>query len=214
MTVQTGAPRRRGRPGYDRETLIERSIEIFNERGYHGTSMDALARELGITKSAIYHHVGSKEDLLEQAIAQGLNQLFAVIDSQDARTEISAEERLRAVIRGSVEVLITYRDSVALLLRVRGTSAAERRALEKRREIDERTRALVEAAIAEGSLRSDIDPGLITRLLFGMVNSLTEWYRPRPDRDAEIVAEAVATIAFEGLRALSLPPAEKQNSCR
>lgn len=201
MTVQTGAPRRRGRPGYDRETLIERSIEIFNERGYHGTSMDALARELGITKSAIYHHVGSKEDLLEQAIAQGLNQLFAVIDSQDARTEISAEERLGAVIRGSVEVLITYRDSVALLLRVRGTSAAERRALEKRREIDERTRALVEAAIAEGSLRSDIDPGLITRLLFGMVNSLTEWYRPRPDRDAETVADAVATIAFEGLRA-------------
>lgn len=201
MTVQTGAPRRRGRPGYDRETLIERSIEIFNERGYHGTSMDALARELGITKSAIYHHVSSKEDLLEQAIAQGLNQLFAVIDSQDARTEISAEERLRAVIRGSVEVLITYRDSVALLLRVRGTSAAERRALEKRREIDERTRALVEAAIAEGSLRSDIDPGLITRLLFGMVNSLTEWYRPRPDRDAETVADAVATIAFEGLRA-------------
>ena len=201
MTVQTGAPRRRGRPGYDRETLIERSIEIFNERGYHGTSMDALARELGITKSAIYHHVGSKEDLLEQAIAQGLNQLFAVIDSQDARTEISAEERLRAVIRGSVEVLITYRDSVALLLRVRGTSAAERRALEKRREIDERTRALVEAAIAEGSLRSDIDPGLITRLLFGMVNSLTEWYRPRPDRDAKTVADAVATIAFEGLRA-------------
>lgn len=201
MTVQTGAPRRRGRPGYDRETLIERSIEIFNERGYHGTSMDALARELGITKSAIYHHVGSKEDLLEQAIAQGLNQLFAVIDSQDARTEISAEERLRAVIRGSVEVLITYRDSVALLLRVRGTSAAERRALEKRREIDERTRALVEAAITEGSLRSDIDPGLITRLLFGMVNSLTEWYRPRPDRDAETVADAVATIAFEGLRA-------------
>ncbi|QIN29786.1 TetR/AcrR family transcriptional regulator [Brevibacterium luteolum] len=201
MTVQTGTPRRRGRPGYDRETLIERSIEIFNERGYHGTSMDALARELGITKSAIYHHVGSKEDLLEQAIAQGLNQLFAVIDSQDARTEISAEERLRAVIRGSVEVLITYRDSVALLLRVRGTSAAERRALEKRREIDERTRALVEAAIADGSLRSDIDPGLITRLLFGMVNSLTEWYRPRPDRDAETVADAVATIAFEGLRA-------------
>ncbi|MBU8579799.1 TetR/AcrR family transcriptional regulator [Brevibacterium luteolum] len=201
MTVQTGTPRRRGRPGYDRETLIKRSIEIFNERGYHGTSMDALARELGITKSAIYHHVGSKEDLLEQAIAQGLNQLFAVIDSQDARTEISAEERLRAVIRGSVDVLITYRDSVALLLRVRGTSAAERRALEKRREIDERTRALVEAAIAEGSLRSDIDPGLITRLLFGMVNSLTEWYRPRLDRDAETVADAVATIAFEGLRA-------------
>lgn len=200
MTAQTEAPKRRGRPGYDRETLIQRAIEVFNERGYHGTSMDTLARELGITKSAIYHHVGSKEDLLEQAIARGLDQLFAVIDTQDARTDLTAEQRLHAVVRGSVEVLIDYRDSVALLLRVRGASAVERRALEKRREIDQRTRALVEAAIAEGSLRSDIDPGLITRLLFGMVNSLTEWYRPRPDRDATTVAEAVAKIAFEGLR--------------
>ena len=151
MTAQTEAPKRRGRPGYDRETLIQRAIEVFNERGYHGTSMDTLARELGITKSAIYHHVGSKEDLLEQAIARGLDQLFAVIDTQDARTDLTAEQRLHAVVRGSVKVLIDYRDSVALLLRVRGTSAVERRALEKRREIDQRTRALVEAAIAEGA---------------------------------------------------------------
>ncbi|WGH82237.1 TetR/AcrR family transcriptional regulator [Auritidibacter ignavus] len=202
MTVAPPTRRRRGRPGYDRETLIERSIEIFKARGYHGTSMDALAHELGITKSAVYHHVGSKESLLELALTRGLDQLFAVIDAQDARNGLSAEERLRAVIRGSVKVLVTYRDSVALLLRVRGTSPVERRALERRREIDERTRGLVEAAIAEGSIRDDIDPGLTTRLLFGMVNSLTEWYKPRSDStaDAEIVAEAITTIAFEGLR--------------
>ena len=203
MTSSDAPPRRRGRPGYDHDTLIKRAIEVFNERGFHGTSMDNLAQQLGITKSAIYHHVGSKEDLLEEAIDLSLDKLFEVLDTQSARTDISAEQRLREVVRGSVEVLIEYRDSVALLLRVRGASPVERRALEKRREIDTRTKQLVDAAIAEGALRNDIGPGLITRLLFGMVNSLTEWYRPREGRDAGAVADAVVAIAFEGLEAKS-----------
>src|SRR5690625_6469864 len=50
----TGPKRsRRGRPGYDRETLINKATEVFVARGYDGTSMDTVARELGITKSAI-----------------------------------------------------------------------------------------------------------------------------------------------------------------
>jgi Tetracyclin repressor-like, C-terminal domain len=51
----------------------------------------------------------------------------------------------------------------------------------------------------EGDLRSDIDPRLATRLLFGMLNSITEWYRPEGQLRAEGIAEAVFRIAFEGL---------------
>ena len=57
------APRpRRGRPGYDLESLLAVAVGVFNERGYDGTSMEDLSRRLGIGKSAIYHHVESKED--------------------------------------------------------------------------------------------------------------------------------------------------------
>ena len=55
-----GAAPRRGRPGYDRETLLAVCVEVFNVHGYDATSMGTLSKHLGISKSAIYHHVESR----------------------------------------------------------------------------------------------------------------------------------------------------------
>ena len=79
--AEASAPKRsrRGRPGYDRETLINKATEVFVSRGYDGTSMDTVARELGITKSAIYHHVTSKEELLHLAISRGVRALDSAV---------------------------------------------------------------------------------------------------------------------------------------
>ncbi|MEN3615946.1 hypothetical protein AAH979_41500 [Plantactinospora sp. ZYX-F-223] len=63
---------------------------------------------------------------------------------------------------------------VTLLLRVHGNSKTERDALARRREFDQITTVLVAEAAAEGDLRADIAPGVTTRLLFGMVNSVIE----------------------------------------
>ena len=190
---------RRGRPGYDRETLINKATEVFVSRGYDGTSMDTVARELGITKSAIYHHVKSKEELLRLAINRGTDALASAVESESHRQDLSALERLRHAVHSSVLILIEYHHSVTLLLRVRGNSAVERDALEQRRQIDMKIRALVTAAIEEGGVRADFPPGLVTRLLFGMVNSITEWYRPGYPVDPETIAEAVTAMAFTGL---------------
>lgn len=202
-TAEAAAPKRsrRGRPGYDRETLINKATEVFVSRGYDGTSMDTVARELGITKSAIYHHVKSKEELLHLAISRGIRALDSAVETESLRENVTALERLQLAVRASVVILIEYHHSVTLLLRVRGNSPLEREALEARRNIDAKVRALVEAAIAEGGLRSDFTPGLITRLLFGMVNSITEWYRPSYPVDPDTIAEAVTTMAFQGLEA-------------
>ena len=57
----------------------------------------------------------------------------------------------------------------------------------------------VHEAIDEGSLRDDIDPDVVSRLLFGMVNSLVEWHRPGGPVAPETLSRAVATVAFDGL---------------
>jgi AcrR family transcriptional regulator len=178
-----GAPRR-GRPGYDQETVLRRAIELFNEQGYDGTSMGDLARELGFSKSAIYHHVPSKTHLLAQALDEALNGLTAVLDE---------------AVRLSVAVLVDHQPAVTLLLRVRGNSEVEVAALRRRRDLDARFAALVREAVEEGSLRSDVPPALVSRLLFGMVNSLVEWHRPGGAVDAEQLSDAITTIAFDGL---------------
>ena len=68
MVTQTAPARtRRGRPGHDLESVLQGAVRVFNERGYDGTAMEDLSHELGISKSAIYHHVESKEQLLTLA---------------------------------------------------------------------------------------------------------------------------------------------------
>jgi len=200
MDGEQVAPARRGRPGYDQATVLRRAIELFNQRGYDGTSVGHLASELGLSKSAIYHHVPSKEHLLQQALDEALDSLTAALDEIDADPDLSAIERLRAAVRTSVVVLVEHLPAVTLLLRVHGNSAAEQDALARRRGLDDRLAAMVRAAVADGDLRDDIPPDVLSRLLFGMVNSLVEWVRPGHDESADHLADAVAALAFDGLQ--------------
>ncbi len=199
MADDSAVPARRGRPGYDQQTVLRRAIELFNRQGYDATSVGDLAAELGITKSAIYHHVDSKEALLAAALDEALDGLTSAIDRAVDTASGTAYDRLRAAVRESVEILIEHLPAVTLLLRVRGNSEIELAALKRRRVLDDKLAGLVADAAAEGSVRADIPPDLISRLLFGMVNSLVEWYRPGGPYDTGLVANAIAGTVFDGL---------------
>ncbi|MET8831039.1 TetR/AcrR family transcriptional regulator [Streptomyces sp. NPDC004610] len=188
------------RDTYTPETLLSVAVQVFIERGYDGTSMEHLSRAAGISKSSIYHHVSGKEELLRRAVSRALDGLFAILEEPPAREGRSAD-RLEHVVRRMVEVLITELPYVTLLLRVRGNTDTERWALERRRDFDHQVAELLKAAAADGDVRGDIEVRLATRLVFGMVNSIVEWYRPAPrGADAQEVAEAVSRLVFEGLR--------------
>ncbi|KNY07609.1 TetR/AcrR family transcriptional regulator [Microbacterium sp. GCS4] len=194
---------RRGRPGYDQQGILAVAIAAFNEHGYDATSIGMLAERLGLSKSAIYHHFGSKEEMLDLALDAALSGLEAVVDDPAPagdRATASAADRLEHVLRGAVHVLVDQLPAVTLLLRVRGNTEVERTALARRRTFDRRITALVSAAQEEGALREDIDASVAARLTFGMINSLVEWYRPGGREGADRLADDVVAIALDGLR--------------
>jgi AcrR family transcriptional regulator len=193
---------------YDTQSLLEVAVAVFTERGYDGTSMEDLARASGLSKSSLYHHIESKEQLLRLALERAVEPLFAVT-REPAALEGPAIERLEHVVRREVEVLAEQLPYVTLLLRVHGNTEVERWALEQRRGFDKIVAALVAQAADEGDLRADLDPAVVTRLLFGMINSLVEWYRPdgvavraarHPRMAPPDLANAVVRLAFDGLR--------------
>ncbi|MFE6159689.1 TetR/AcrR family transcriptional regulator [Streptomyces sp. NPDC056486] len=189
------------RDTYTPETLLTVAVRVFNERGYDGTSMEHLSKAAGISKSSIYHHVSGKEELLRRAVSRALDGLFGILAEEHARVG-TAVQRLEHVTRRTVEVLIAELPYVTLLLRVRGNTDTERWAMERRREFDQQVADLLKEAIADGDLRSDVELRLATRLLFGMINSIVEWYKPeaRGASSGEQVADAVVQLAFAGLR--------------
>lgn len=195
------APRRiddsgRRRP-YDSASLLDVAVRVFNTRGYDGTTMEHLSAAAGISKSSIYHHVSGKDDLLGRALDRALDGLFSVL--ADIEPGLGAYDRLALVLRRSVEVLMAELPYVTLLLRVRGNSRTERHALQRRREFDAQVTALVQAAVDEGSVTQEIDPALVTRLVFGLVNSVSEWYRPDRSRSDADIPTAVVTLVLHGI---------------
>jgi AcrR family transcriptional regulator len=205
VTLDSRAASAERRPRYDTTSLLAVAVQVFNERGYDGTSMEDLAKATGLSKSSIYHHFEGKEELLRLALQRALEPLFAVTEEPGA-SQGRALERLEYVVRREVAVLVDELPYVTLLLRVRGNTETERWALTRRRAFDRFVADLVAQAAAEGDLRDDVEPAVVARLLFGMINSLVEWYRPRrpggrhrPATPAEL-ADAVVRLAFDGLR--------------
>jgi AcrR family transcriptional regulator len=196
----------RGRPArYTKDGLLELVVKVFNERGYEAASMEDLAKASGFTKSTFYHHVSGKEELLRMAVDRALDALSAALDDTMAHGDRPVEQ-LETAIRRTTQVLLAELPYVTLLLRVRGNTSIERDALARRRAIDARLAALVKAAVDAGQIRGDIDPRLVSRLLFGMVNSITEWYRPGGRSSSQqAIVDATVNLAMDGLGANRAP---------
>jgi len=190
------------RKTYDIDSLTDVALGVFARKGFDGASMDDVAREAGITKAAIYHHVAGKEALLERGLRRALSALFAILDepgSQDG----SATERLHHIVRRVALTTVELLPELSVLFRVRGNSRVEREAIEQRRRFDRHVADLIAEGQASGSLRRGVDPRLSARLIFGMSNSVVEWYRPDGRAGAQDVAAAVEALVFGGLDAPS-----------
>jgi AcrR family transcriptional regulator len=185
------------RKPYDIDSLTDVALRVFADRGYDGASMDDVARAAGITKASIYHHVSGKEALLERGLGRALDALFAILDDPAAR-EGAAVERLRYIVERVADTTLHLLPELTVLFRIHGASKSERNAVERRRAFDRAVTEIIAQAQRDGAVRSDIDPRLTARLIFGMSNSVVEWYRSGSLTRAAI-ARAVVAIAFDGI---------------
>jgi AcrR family transcriptional regulator len=195
-TLPDGSPR----PRYDLDAVVEVAVRVFTERGYDGTSMEQLSRASGLSKSSLYHHIESKEQLLRLALDRAVGPMHALLRDPGA-TSGPAVDRLAYVVRAMVALLARELPAVTLLLRVHGNTATERWALDQRRAFDRKVAGLVRDAIAAGDVRADADARTTARLVFGTVNSLVEWYRPRSAAETARLADQIVGLVFDGIRA-------------
>jgi hypothetical protein len=94
---------------------------------------------------------------------------------------------------------LELRYELTVLVRVRGNSDAERDAMLRRRAFDESVTAIVRAAQAAGEFDAKLDASLAVRLMFGMVNSIVEWYKPDGPLPIGGIADALVQIVFSGV---------------
>lgn len=172
-----------------RMAILAAAAKIFNERGYHQTSMADVATALNVTKPFLYYYLKDKEDILYQCSRIATEQLHAILDEVRA-AKVSGWERLQLLFRGYVKVMCT--DFGVCLIRSTspGLMAKESRdALwTGRRRLNREVEMIIAQGIADGSIRS-VDPKKLSFAMFGAFNWITYWYRQGGPQMPETIAD-------------------------
>lgn len=182
-----------------RDDIVEAATRIFSRRGYHGTSMQHIADELGMRKPSLYHHVSAKEDLLF-AIHQRLIDKLVDGTLEVVSSSLGPEEKLRRIILVNTRMVTGDVDAVSVFLKERDAIAGERWAgVVAQRDVYERMVAGVIRDGVSSGVFADADPVLLTKAVLSMPSWASMWYRADGPMGAEELAELFSDVALYGL---------------
>jgi AcrR family transcriptional regulator len=183
-----------------RADVVAAAGRLFAKRGYHGTSMRDLGRELGLLGSSLYAHVDSKQDLLVEVVEDG-----AGLFQESARGALSvpgsALDRLRALVTGHVDVVLSHQDVVRTYLNEARMLDDDHRArvIAARDSYEQAFREVIADGIGDGSFRADVDPKMSSIFILSVLNALERWYRPDGELDRDALAGRMARFVEAGL---------------
>jgi AcrR family transcriptional regulator len=183
-----------------REAVLRVAAQLFNEFGYHATSLAMVAERLQVTKPTLYYYVQNKEEILFECVRLGLELLRSAIAAA-AASGGTALDKLEAAMHEYA--LIVTRDFGMCLIRVgEDPLAAEGRKTLRRlkAEIDHEFRSLIEQGIAEGSL-APCDAKLAAFALAGGLSWIGRWFDPHGPLSAEEIARHSTAVLMNGLSA-------------
>ena len=181
-----------------RGAVLLAAVRMFNQRGFHATSLDDVAASLGVTKPMIYHYLGTKDQVLFECLSNGLQQLRAAAEDAVLQPGTSLD-RLRKFLCSYAEsmmhdfgrcVVRTGEDSLS------PESRAQFRKLKG--EIDRVLRDMIEAAAADGSAKIG-DVKLTAFAFAGALNWTALWHLPEGPLQANEIASRIADILIGGI---------------
>jgi len=183
-----------------KERLLHVATRLFARHGFEGTSVQDIVDAAGVTKGAMYHYYGSKDDLLFEVYHQLLTMQTAHLD-EIAGGPGTAEERLRAaaadVVITSLENLddgIVFFRSLHMLPDDKQTQVRAERRL-----YHDKFKALVDDGVAAGTFRSDISSDIVVHYYLSVVNQTGSWYKPDGSLSPAQVADLFTELLIGGL---------------
>ena len=182
-----------------RDAIIDTSAPLFARRGYHATGIAELCEANDLGKGALYHYIGSKEELLAaihdrvmDEVLRGADRVAEAGGSPSAQLAMLGDELLDVIHRYPDHVWVFLHEFPALT----GERAARFR--ERRRSYEDRVEAVLRAGVESGEFR-DLDPWLTARAWLGMHNYTYLWLKPGGALSARDVAKPFAEIFMRGI---------------
>ncbi len=180
-----------------KEEIIRVAALLFATKGYHATTLDEIARELGVTKPALYYHIRDKEDILREIVNRIMEPMEAA--SRMGRSSLSPREKIKEIVRILVKFAAERKETTLIafeevkILPKRTSDAIKRRQKEVELSLQE--------VLREGVDRGDFevnDIKVASFAILGAANWVYRWYQPRGKLTPEIIAEQFINFLENG----------------
>jgi TetR/AcrR family transcriptional regulator, cholesterol catabolism regulator len=180
---------------FKKERILEEASTLFYERGYRGTTLDAIAERLEVSKPFIYHHFKSKAELLVEIYKRVLRLCLETIETAAAGPG-TAREQLRSFAVNYTQIVLKEQAIVAIFFREEQNLPPEEidsiNAL--KREFDAKLTQLLRHGVDQGEFEI-ADVRVVTLALTGMMNWAYTWYRPQGRLSPDVIAQSMAALA-------------------
>jgi AcrR family transcriptional regulator len=183
------------------ERLLAEATRLFAKQGFDRTSVQEIVEAAGVTKGAMYHYFGSKDDLLHEIYGRVLREQIDRLE-KFAASEAPVAGRLKDAAVGVVVTTIENLDDVRIFYQsMHHLSPAKQRAVRaERRRYHERFRGMVEEGQRDGAFRQDVPADLVVDYFFGAVHHLGTWYRRTGQLSAKDIATHYAQLLLASLQ--------------
>jgi AcrR family transcriptional regulator len=181
---------------FKKERILEEAERLFYERGFRGTSLDAIAESLDMTKPFIYGAYERKLDILVDIYERAMNRaLDAIRGAREAGG--TPAEQLRRFAVTYTGVVIAHQAGTAVFFREEPSIPEEavRRINDLKGAFDTELAALIVSGVEAGAFRVD-DPRAATLAIGGMISWAYVWYRPGGRLTPDEIAAQMATYAL------------------
>jgi AcrR family transcriptional regulator len=180
-----------------RQRILGEAAKLFAKQGYHATGVAELSAAVGLGAGALYHHIGSKEQLLfeicrthiEEVVELGEQLLDA--DDLSARDKLQrlARKHMQNVAERSVELRVTLRELDSL-------TGKRRRQMQALRD---RTEQIWEQVVDQGRNSGELDgvDPIFVKVALGALNYSVLWYQADGALSPDEIADRTIALMLD-----------------
>ena len=201
------SPSRPRHPAFDaaerhdqrRTAMVTTAVHLFNRSGFHATSVEEIARELGLSKALLYHYFADKTELLYECYLYALDCTLAAV-SEAAKVGRTGREKLETYVRLQFETLAGSDGAAWVLSDLSALAPQQRRHVRKQsRAIDQMLQAFLAEGLADGTIVG-AEPKITEFFVIGALNWLPRWYKAGGTLTGKELSEIFLRLVIDGLR--------------
>ncbi len=184
------------------DEIVDAAASVFAERGFHGTSTQAIADVLGMRQASLYYYFPSKEAALQLVCEKGVDGFMESADAIVAE-DAAPIDKLTRLLASHLAPNEVKRDYVKVFINERRylPQNARRRVGRSSRRIEGCFADVIRAGISDGSMRADLDVRLTVLAILGMCNNVINWPAADQAVDVRRTAAEFARMVVQGVSA-------------